>query len=303
LKPDIMEVNPVETLVASAPVAASTVAAATARRPHLTIRPAKAWVALDLAEMWKFRDLMFALAVRDIKLRYKQTALGVIWVILQPLLGAGILAFVFGSVAHLSSGPIPYFLFTYVGTMGWGLFNNILTKAGGSLVGNTNLISKVFFPRLLLPLSALPTSLLDFAIALVVMTVLLATNHITPGLGILLLPMWIAILTMYAMGIGLVVTSLMVSYRDVAYMMPLAVQILFYACPIAYMADHVPKKALIWYNLNPLAGVFEGITWSVFNVGALDWGKALYAAVSGAAVLLFGAIAFKQMEKKFADII
>jgi len=295
-----MDLNTAETLVAAPPVAASNVAT---RRPHLSIRPAKGWVALDLAEMWKFRDLMFALAVRDIKLRYKQTALGVIWVVLQPLMAAGILTFVFGSVAHLSSGSIPYFVFTYAGMMGWGLFNNILTKSGGSLVGNTNLISKVFFPRLLLPLSALPTSLLDFSISLVVMAGLLVSYHIMPGLGVLLLPLWIFILLLYSIGVGLVVTSLMVSYRDVAYMLPLAVQILFYACPIAYMASHVPPKALVWYNLNPLACVFEEITWSVFGVGSLEWGRVAYAAGWGVAVLLIGVIAFKQMEKKFADVI
>lgn len=299
-----MDLTPTDTLVAAAPSAAAVAASdASARRPHLTIRPAKRWVAMDLAEMWKFRDLMFALAIRDIKLRYKQTALGVVWVVLQPLLGAGVLAFVFGSVAHLSSGAIPYFVFTYAGMMGWGLFNNILTKAGGSLVGNTNLISKVFFPRLLLPLSALPTSLLDFAIAMVVLGVLLAMYHITPGLGLLLLPLWIFILILYAMGIGLVVTSLMVSYRDVAYMLPLAVQILFYTCPIAYMASHVPAKALIWYNLNPLASVFEVITWSVFGIGSVDWARIAYAGICGVAMLLIGAVSFKQMEKRFADVI
>ena len=298
-----MDVNPVDTLVAPAPVAASNVAPATPRRPHLTIRPAKRWVALDLAEMWKFRDLMFALAVRDIKLRYKQTALGVIWVVLQPLMAAGIMSFVFGSVAHLNSGPIPLFLFIYTGQTAWGLFSNVLTKAGGSLVGNTPLIAKVYFPRLILPLSSIPSSLLDFSIALAMLGVLLAINHIVPTVAMLLLPVWIVLLLMYAIGAGLVVTSLMVSYRDVGYMLPLAMQILLYACPIIYPASKIPAKAVFWYHLNPLASIFEGFSWSVFAQGAPNFERLVFSAAFGVLVLFVGAFSFKRMEKRFADVI
>jgi len=296
-----MDSNTLETLVAEpAPLLAKT---ASERRPYLTIKADKGWVPLNLGEIWQFRDLMFALALRDIKLRYKQTALGVIWVVLQPLLTAGILTFVFGSVAKMDSGPIPYFVFLYAGQMAWGLFSSVLTKAGGSLVGNTNLIAKVFFPRLILPLSALPSSLLDFLIALCVLTGLLVVYHITPGLGVLLLPVWLGLLLMYAIGAGLIVTSLMVSYRDVAYMLPLAMQILFYCCPLAYLVTKIPAKALFWYNLNPLASIFASITWSVFGVGTLHWDRLGYGAGGAVAMLLIGVFSFKHMEKKFADVI
>jgi len=307
-----MDSSSADTLVVEPPV----VTTPSSRRPSLTIRPAKGWVPLDLGELWQFRDLMFALALRDIKLRYKQTALGVVWVVLQPLMTAGILSFVFGTVAHMKSGAIPYFVFSYAGMMGWSLFSAVLTKAGGSLVGNSNLISKVFFPRLILPLSALPSAMVDFLISFAMLGVLLVIYHVPlplggvigaihlpNGSGMLLLPLWIFLLLLYAVGAGLVATSLMVSYRDVGYMLPVAMQILFYACPIAYPVSNVPPRLLFWYNLNPLSSIFEVITWSVFGAGSLDWLRILYAAAAGVAVLLIGVYSFKHMEKKFADVI
>jgi lipopolysaccharide transport system permease protein len=308
-----MNFPPAETLAVEPP---ATAVPASARRPFLTITAAKGWVPLDLGELWQFRDLMFALAGRDIKLRYKQTALGVIWVILQPLMAAGILTFVFGTIAHLDSGPVPTFILIYAGNTVWSLFNAVLTKAGGSLVGNSNLISKVFFPRLILPLSSLPSAMLDFCIAIAMLVTLMVINHVVPsarlaigsftlfpGSGLFLMPLWIALLLCYAIGLGLFATSLMVSYRDVGYMLPLALQILFYACPIVYQVSNVPTKVLFWYNLNPLSSIFEAITWSVFGMGTLEWARLAYAAVSAVAVLLGGVYAFKRMEKKFADVI
>jgi lipopolysaccharide transport system permease protein len=295
-----MEFDSAEALVVDAPPPAPAVPA---RRPFLTIKPETGWVPLDLGELWKFRDLMFALALRDIKLRYKQTALGVVWVVLQPLMMAGVLTFVFGMVANIKSGPVPYFVFLYAGQMSWNLFSSVLTKAGGSLVGNTNLISKVFFPRLILPCSSLPSSMLDFSIALCVLATLMGVYHIMPNWGALMLPLWIGLLMLYAIGAGLVVTSLMVSYRDVAYMLPLAMQILMYACPILYPVSKVPAKWLFWYNLNPISSIFEAINYSVFGTGTLDWLRIMYASIAGVVVLFIGVVSFKHMEQKFADVI
>jgi len=289
-----------ESLVSEPP---SEVSAVSRSRPHLTIKPAKGWVPMDLGELWQFRDLMFALAMRDLKLRYKQTALGVVWVVLNPLLNAGILSFVFGTVAHLKSGPIPYFIFAYVGQMAWVLFNTVLTKAGGSLVGNAHLISKVFFPRLILPLSAVPSALVDFFITAGMLVVLLAINHIVPGMGVLLLPVWILLLLVAATGIGLVATSLMVTYRDVGYVLPVALQLLFFASPIAYGVSQVPERLRFYFNLNPLSAVFEAIRWSVFGIGTLDPVRLAYAGAASVALLLIGVLSFKRMEQKFADVI
>ena len=276
---------------------------APARRPHFTIRPSRGWVALNLREMWQFRDLMFALAARDVKLRYKQTALGVIWVVLQPLMAAGIFSFVFGTVAKLPSGGIPYFLFSYAGLLGWNLFSSVLTKVSGSLVGNAHLISKVFFPRLILPLSSLPSSLLDFAVAAVMLGVLMVIYQVTPGWGILLLPVWLALLLMIATGVGLFATSLMVSYRDVGYVLPVALQILLYASPIAYAVSAVPERLRFWFGMNPLSSLFEAIRWSAFGQGALDLTLLVYSASCAVFVLVVGIFGFKRMERKFADII
>lgn len=297
-----MDLNPVDTLVIDPPEAKS---ASPARRPFHTIRPIGGWVAVDLRELWQFRDLMFALALRDIKLRYKQTALGVVWVVLQPLMQAGILSFVFGSVAHMTTGPIPLFVFSYAGVMCWNLFSNVLSKGGASLVGNSNLISKVFFPRLILPLSSIPSSMVDFSIGIVMLVVIMAINHVAIplGLGLVFFPIWLLLLLMYAIGAGLVATSLMVSYRDVGYVLPVAVQILFYACPIIYLSSNVPPRAQFWYHVNPLSSIFEAIDWSLFGLGSLDWPRLAYAAAAGVAALLFGVFTFKRMEQKFADVI
>jgi lipopolysaccharide transport system permease protein len=294
-----MDFLPSETLVGDPPAVKSVIP----NRPHLTIKPAVGGVPLDLPEMWHFRDLLFALALRDVKLRYKQTALGVVWVILQPLMMAGVLSFVFGTVAHMTTGPIPPFLFSYVGMMGWNLFSNVLTKAGGSLVGNSNLISKVFFPRLILPLSSLPSALVDFAVAVGMLSVLMIIYHVTPSWGVVLLPVWLTMLLFAATGIGLVATSLMVSYRDVQYVMPVALQILLYASPIAYSVSKVPEKYRFYFSLNPLASIFEAIRWSVFGMGTLDVTRLCYGGVASVIILLAGVYSFKQMEQKFADVI
>src|SRR3954462_9916368 len=179
---------------AGAPVALT--AATPAEEPYLKIRVRRGWAALQLSETWQFRDLLFSLAGRDLKLRYKQTALGVAWVVLQPLMAAGIFSFVFGKVAKLPSDGKPYFLFSYAGLLGWNLFSSTLTKTSGCLVGNAQLISKVFFPRLILPLSTVPSVLIDFAVALAMMAVLMLLYRVSPTPALLLLPVWMTILLM-----------------------------------------------------------------------------------------------------------
>jgi lipopolysaccharide transport system permease protein len=272
--------------------------------PYLRIRPSSGWAALNLRETWQFRDLLFTLAGRDLKLRYKQTALGVVWVVLQPLLAAGIFAFVFGKVAKLPSDGVPYFVFAFAGLLGWNLFSNILTKASGCLVGNAPLISKVFFPRLVLPLSTVPSVLVDFGIAAVLMAGLLVSHRIAPGWGLLLLPIWVALIAALALGVGLVTAALTVSYRDVQYILPVFTQMLLYASPVAYPASEVPAEWRSAYFLNPLAPLLEGFRWSLFGTTTPPpWGSVGYAAAVAAGVLLWGAFAFKRMERRFADVI
>ena len=223
-----------------------------ARKPTLTIRPSSGWSALNLAEVWQFRDLMLTLAGRDIKLRYKQTALGMIWVILQPLMAAGIFSrWCLARSPNCRGDGVPYFLFAFAGQLGWNLFNGTVSKASGSLVGNSNLISKVFFPRLVLPLSGGSVNAPRFRgggdDAGRVDDLLSHDGrreralHTTPAWPMLLVPVWMALLLLMSMGIGLVTAGLTVTYRDVQYIMPVVLSLMMYASPVAYRSVECPR--------------------------------------------------------------
>jgi lipopolysaccharide transport system permease protein len=277
-------------------------------KPYLTIRPTSGWAAINFRELWQFRDLLMSLASRDLKLRYKQTVLGIIWVVLQPLLAAGIFSFVFGKLASFPSHGVPYFLFSYVGLLGWNLFANTVTKTSTCLLGNSQLISKVFFPRLVLPLSTVPSVMVDFAVAAAMLVILMLICHHAPGLPLLLLPLWMAVLLLFALGIGLCTAALSVSYRDVQYILPVALQALLYASPIAYaMVDALAKLNHPWqqtlYELNPLAATLEAFRWSVLDVTTPPLVPLLGSAVASLAVFMVGTYSFKRMERKFADVI
>jgi lipopolysaccharide transport system permease protein len=273
------------------------------RRTPLVIRPASGLSALNLAEVWRFRELLGGLAFRDIKLRYRQTALGAAWVLLQPLMAAGIFSFVFGKVAKLDSGKLPYFVFSYAGLLAWNAFSNTLTKASSCLVGNTNLVSKVYFPRLILPLSIVPSTLIDFAIAMVVMIVMMFIYKIHPTVSMLLLPVWFTLILMLALGIGLYASALMVSYRDVQYILPVAVQMLLYGTPIAYKMTAVPDNLRMLILFNPLSELMEAFRWSLVGEGTINWHWIAYSSAISIAAFVIGAMFFKQMERKFADVI
>jgi len=276
-----------QTLTLDPPAASSDAAP----RPYLTIRPSRGWVALNLSELWQFRDLLVSLASRDLKLRYKQTALGVIWVILQPLMAAGVFSFVFGSVAKLPSGGIPYLVFSFAGLLGWNFFSTVLTKTSACLVGNAHLISKVFFPRLILPLSNIGSALVDFAVAAVMMAVLLALYRIAPSSMVLLVPVWMLILTAIAMGCGLCTAALAVSYR------------LLYASPVAYSVSAVPEHLRWVYLLNPLTPPLEALRASLLGTPFPEPRSLLISALLAIFMLAGGLYSFKRMERKFADVI
>jgi lipopolysaccharide transport system permease protein len=248
-----------------------------------------------------------ALAGRDVKLRYKQTALGVIWVVLQPLMAAGVFSFVFGRIAQLPSEGVPYFLFSYAGLLGWNLFSGTVTKTSVCLIGNSQLISKIFFPRLVLPFSTVPSVLIDFAVAMAMMIVLMFLYHVPPRAGLLLLPLWVAMLLLLSLGVGLITAALTVSYRDVQYILPVFTQILLYASPVAYgltsAFKRIPKTYQTLYLLNPLAAPLEGFRASLLGTAWPPLLSVLYAGGVSMAVILIGAYSFKKMERKFADVI
>ena len=276
----------------------------TTPKPYLTIQPSAGWQAINLRELWQFRDLLTTLAQRDVKLRYRQTALGVIWVVLQPLLAAGIFSFVFGKVAKLPAPHgVPYLVFSYAGLLAWNAFSSTLSKASGCLLQNSTLVSKVYFPRLALPLSTVFSTLIDFGVALGMMVVLMVINHVVPTVAVLLLPVWLLLVVLLALGVGLYLAALMVSYRDVQFILPVMVNFLLYASPVAYSAALIPVKYKLIFAVNPLTGLLEAFRWSLLGTAAPAWSAVAYAAAVTVIVFVAGAFSFKKMERKFADVI
>jgi lipopolysaccharide transport system permease protein len=273
------------------------------RKPHIRIRPPSRWSPINIKELWHFRDLLTTFAMRDVKLRYRQTVLGALWVVLQPLAGAGIFSVVFGRVAGLSGDGVPYFLFSYIGLLGWNVFASTVSKSSGSLVAGSGLISKIYFPRLILPLSVVFSTLIDFGVALAMGVVLMATSHVGPGPGIVLMPVWFVLFLLLALGVGLISSALNVSYRDIGYIVPVAVQFLLFASPVAYSVSSVPKNLQFFYAVNPLSGLLEAFRWSMLNTTPPNWGWVVYSTIFSIGLFIAGAYAFKSLERKFADVI
>jgi lipopolysaccharide transport system permease protein len=272
-------------------------------KPRLVIRPVSGWQTLDLVELWHFRSLFWTLGDRDLKLRYRQTLLGVIWVVLQPLLAAAIFAVVFGKVAKLPSDGIPYFIFSYAGLLAWNAFNGILGRASTSLVSNAQMVSKVFFPRLVLPLATLVSNGVDFLVGLVLLFFLLPFYQIHVTTALLWLPVWTLLVSMLAMGLGLLAAALTVSYRDVQYVLPVVTQFLLYASPVAYSLSAVPSAYQVFFMVNPLSGLLEAFRWSLLGTASLPLNYVAYSAGVSVLVLVVGAYAFRRMELSFADVI
>jgi lipopolysaccharide transport system permease protein len=268
------------------------------------LRPRRSWLPPHPRELWEFRGLLARFAARDVTLRYRQTALGATWVVLQPLLAAGILSFVFGSVAGLPApAGIPYFLFSLVGMVGWTAFNQVTSRASNSLVGNAGLVQKIFFPRLLLPISTVLSTMVDIAVSIGLVAVLLVVYGVTPGAGIITFPLWLGLFVAIGLGIGCAAGALMVRFRDVGYVVPMLVSLLLFLSPVAYSLSEVPSGSRTWYELNPLAGLLEGFRWSILDTPPPSFGLAVYSAVTSLAVLAVGLVVFYRMERGFADVI
>jgi len=232
---------------------------------HIQIQPARKWALLELSELWRFRDLIGMLFMRDVKLRYKQTLLGVVWVILQPLIASLIFAIIFGRFAGLPSGDVPYLLFVFAGLLPWNLFAGALQRAGNSLVGDSRLISKVYFPRMAIPIASSSAVLVDFGVALAVMVGLLVLQGWAITWNIIALPFLLAILLLISIAVSLFISALNVYYRDFTYALPFLVQVWMYASPVVYSAELVPELAKPFYAINPLVGVIEGFRWALLG--------------------------------------
>jgi homopolymeric O-antigen transport system permease protein len=271
--------------------------------PSFQIEPSTRWPALGLRELWEYRELLYFLTWRDIKVRYKQTALGAAWAVIQPFFLMVVFSLFFGRLAGVPSDGVPYPIFSFCGLLPWQLFANSLTQSSNSLVGSQNLITKVYFPRLVVPISAVLAGLVDFAIAFVILLAMLFFYGIVPGWQIVALPGLIVLAVMTALSVGLWLSALNVQYRDVRYTINFLVQFWLFATPVAYPSSIVPEKWRVVYGLNPMVGVVDGFRWALLG---RPESPGLLLAVSSVVVLLLlagGLYYFRRMEQQFADIV
>lgn len=271
--------------------------------PKIVITPPGRLALPSARELWEARDVLYRFGQRDILLRYRQTAVGVAWVLVQPLAAAGIFAIVFGQVADLPSGGVPYFLFTFVGMLAWNLFSGVVSRAAPSLVSNQALVSKVFFPRMIVPMSSVLAVFVDFVVALGLGAVLLVVYGVNPGWAVLLIPVWALLLAMLGSGIALAASAIMVRYRDVAYVLPWVMQILLYASPVAYSLEAVPDNLRWVFLANPLTWYLECFRFSMLGLPAPPAWQIVGAVVAAVVVLFAGVLVFQRFEREFADVI
>ncbi len=267
------------------------------------IRPAKGWASLNLRDLWEYRELLYFLTWRDIKVRYKQTALGATWAVLQPFLTMIVFTIFFGKLAKVPSDNLPYPIFCYTALLPWQLFVYALNQSGNSLVGNQQLITKVYFPRLVIPLSALLAGLVDFLVAFAVLLGMMVYYGIWPSMAILTLPLFLLLALATALAVGLWLSALNVEYRDVRYTIPFLTQFWLFATPIAYPSSLVPERWRALYGLNPMAGVVEGFRWALLGQEFSNGPLLLVSVVVVIALLISGLLYFRRMERTFADVI
>lgn len=267
------------------------------------IRPSGGWRAVNLLEVWRYRELLFFLTLRDIKLRYKQTALGVAWAVLQPLATMSVFAIFFGKLGKMPSDGQPYALFVLCALLPWQLFAYALTQSSNSLVAEQRLITKVYFPRLIIPVASVLSGLVDFAVALVLVMIGMAIFGVIPTVAVLALPLFVVFAVGTALAFGLWLSALNVQYRDIRYTIPFLTQFWMFLSPVAYPASMVPEQYRAWYGLNPMAGVIEGTRWALLGTEAPDWGLMAVSATVVLVLLAGGLFYFKRMEATFADVV
>jgi lipopolysaccharide transport system permease protein len=267
------------------------------------ITPPSGWSALRLADLWRGRELLYFFAWRDVKVRYAQAFLGVAWALLQPLLMMAIFSLFLGRLAKVPSDGIPYPLFAMAGLLPWTFFANALGSSTNSLVSSATLVSRVYFPRLLLPLGALLSWLPDLAIASLLLIVMMLIYGIAPPATILLLPILVALALLATASVGVFLSALNVAYRDVRYAMPFVIQLWLFATPVVYPASLVPDRFRLLFGLNPMTGVVEGFRWAFLRHGSPPWGLMGVSALTSAGLLVASAYYFRRVEHRFADLI
>lgn len=273
-------------------------------RPLVTIEPSKSWVALNLRDLWAYRELLYFLTWRDVKVRYKQTLLGVAWAIIQPLLTMLISTLIFGRLGGIGAhtGGVPYPIFAYAGLLPWTFFSNAITTSGNSLVGSANLITKVYFPRMIIPGAAVAAGLVDFLIAFVLLIGLMLYYKVTLTWNLLLFPGLVFLTTLLAIGVGMWLSALNVKYRDIRFALPFIVQLWMFVSPVFYPASLLPEKWRLAFQLNPLTGIIEGYRSSIFG-RPINWTSLGISTFITLILLVYASYSFRRMEKSFADIV
>lgn len=277
----------------------------TSRKSEVVIiQPVKGLVNLNLRDLWVYRELVYFLTWRDLKVRYKQSVLGVLWAIIKPFLTMIVFTIFFGNLAKLPSDGLPYPIWSYTGLLPWEFFAAALSVSARSMLTSGNMVSKIYFPRIIVPLSSVFANLVDFLIAFVILIGMMVFYHITPTINMIWLPAFLLLAVITALGVGLWFSALLVMYRDINYMLPFITQIWMFISPVVYASSTVPEKWRVLYSLNPMAGVVEGFRWAM--LGTQQSISPLMIAVSSAiALLLFvsGLFFFRRMERVFADMI
>ena len=267
------------------------------------IRPSRGMRSLDLRELWHYRDLLFFLVWRDIKVRYAQSILGIGWAVVQPAMFMIVFTIFFGNLVKISSDGAPYAVFSYTALVPWTYFSTALVAGTGTLVQNSSMLTKIYFPRLYLPASAIAARLVDFSIALIMVFALMAWFRITPTLWVLALPWFIVLMVLTTAGLSMWLGALAVQYRDVRHASTFLIQLLMYAAPVVYPASVIPDQYRLWYGLNPMVGVIEGFRSALLGTNPMPWDLLIVGSASAVLIGAGGLMNFRRMERNFADVV
>lgn len=270
--------------------------------PDIHIEPSRGWVALELRDLWKYREMIYFLTWRDVKVRYKQTVLGAAWAIIQPVFTMIVFSIFFGKLAQLDSEGIPYPIFSYAALLPWNYFSQSLSQSSNSIVGSAHLITKVYFPRLIIPLTSVVSGLVDFGISFLVLIVLMVYFQVQPTVGLFLLPLFLLLSAITALGVGLWLSALNVQYRDVRYIVPFVLQFWLFATPVVYSSKLLDEPWRTLYGLNPMVGVVEGFRWALLGTDPPKL-MILISTIVSIFLVVSGIYYFRRMEKYFADLV
>ena len=270
----------------------------------VVIQPVKGLVGLNLRDLWIYRELVYFLTWRDLKVRYKQSVLGVLWAIINPLVTTVVFSVIFGNFAKFPSDDVPYPIFSYTATLPWSFFAAALTVSARSMLTSGGMVSKIYFPRIIVPLSSVFANLVDFLVGFVIMIGMLFFYHITPTLNMLWLPAFLLLATITALGVGLWFSALLVMYRDINYVLPFLTTVWMYLSPVVYASSTIPEKWRVLFSLNPMVGVIEGFRWALLGTQQ-SISPLMIAISSGIAIVIFvtGLFFFRRIERVFADMI